>query len=402
MEKEREFDVVIWGATGFTGGLVVKYLATKSQKEPFRWAVAGRNKSKLEDVRKKFSVGEDVGTIIADSGDLDSLDAMVTRTKVIASTVGPFMKYGSSLVASCAKNGTHYCDITGEAIWVREMIDKYDEEARKNGAYIVSMCGYDSIPSDLGALFVRNYIRDELKSKCLKVKTFIATNGSASGGTISTMLDMLENTPKKDIAKSQNTHYLDPDYPNVKIKPDAFEKDIKSVSYDKDLKKWTAPFVMAAVNTRVVRRSSRLCNYGDNFRYNEMFQGGFISCFTLWIGLAIFLILMIIPFTRFFVKKFLPSPGEGPSEKKMEKSFFKHTIVAEASNGEKVWAEVRGGDPGYAETSKMLSESALCLAFDSPNFERDGGCLTPAASMGTFLIERLNENGLTFSILDKK
>ena len=414
-----DFDVVVWGATGFTGRLVAQYLLRAyglqstddspalagEHPEPLRWAIAGRNLRKLEQIQQLLNAP--VPLLTADSDDAESLAELTANTRVVLSTVGPYAKYGSKLVAACAANGTHYCDLTGEVPWMRKMIDAYQAEAQASGARIVHTCGFDSIPSDLGTLFVHNAMRERSNDNCGYVKCRIADmKGGLSGGTAASMMHMLEEAQTDPGLKDllANPYALNPGGERVGLDG----PDINAPVYDRDFDKYVGPFVMAAINTRVVRRSNALMDYryGHNFRYDEatlMGDGavGFAKSLAMSVSTAVMTGASALRPVRSLMQRFVPQPGEGPSEELRESGFFEIHFHArgEADPDNEVRAVVRGDrDPGYAGTAKMIAESALCLAFD--DLSVGGGFWTPASSGGELLIKRLHERaGVTFDLL---
>ena len=402
-DRSRDFDIVLWGATGFTGQLVADYLARNylGGDTGLRLALAGRNEEKVRKVAAE--IGEpDLPILVGDSFDADSLNAIASRAEVVISAVGPYAKYGAELVAACVRNGTDYCDLTGETQFVRAMIDAHHDEAQKTGARIVHCCGFDSIPSDLGAFMVQEAFKARHGKYAGQVKMAAGKmSGTMSGGTFASMLNIFEEL-KKDPSLRKilgNPYALNPD--GIRG-PD--KGDQNGVRYDEHLG-WTGPFVMAAINTRVVRRSHALMGlpYGPDFRYSEVMStgrrlGGFTRAVSFAGGIAAFIGSIAFPLTRPFVVKRLPSPGEGPSLEARERGFFKTLHVA-VDNGDVVRGQVSDTrDPGYGSTAVMLSEAALCLALEGPELATAGGILTPASAMGDRLIGRLRNAGLTLSV----
>ena len=392
----REFDIIIWGASGFTGRLVAEYLFKKYNSGSLKWAIGGRDESKLISIRENF-LDNSVPIIIADSFDEKSLSDMTKRSSVICSTVGPYSKYGSLLVKSCVKSKTHYCDLAGEAQWIRKMIDLYHDEAKNNEVKIVNSCGYDSIPSDLGIYFIHK----SLSKKNLKVSMRVSgAKGGLSGGTYASMQNIMEEaTNNREVRKSLSNPYgLNPS--GEQSGPD--KRDLTSVVYDKKIKSWIAPFVMAGINTRIVRRSNALSNYkyGKDFKYDEaiMTGNGFKGKLR---GTLISIPLIFLAakpgslFNKIF-NFFTPKPGEGPNKKERESGYFnsKFFVFQEDSNTS-IFKVTGDRDPGYGSTSKMLAESAVCLAKD--DLEKTYGVLTPSYAMGDDILERLESNaGLSF------
>lgn len=410
----RTYDVVLFGATGFTGKLVAEYIAKNDRgKDPgkkLRWAIAGRSKDKLEAVKRDLvAIDPDLAGLpiaIADGLDEASLEALVPQTAVICTTVGPFAQYGRKLVAACAKFGTHYCDITGETPFIRESIDQNHEKAKEMRARIVHCCGFDSIPFDLGVHMLWHRA-SEKGTKLSWVKGYAGEmKGTFSGGTVASMIGVVESVRKDPSVRRVlgNPYALDPD--PKKGGPDG--PDQRSVKYDDDIGRWTGPFLMAAVNTRVVRRSNALLDgaYGPSFRYAESQTfPNMLSASMMTAGLGAFAAgLMVEPVRKMLQKRVLPKPGEGPSKEAREAGFFKVRLVGETEpdpNARKLKLKglVEGtSDPGYGETAKMLAESAMCLALDQGSLDARFGVLTPATGMGMVLVERLRRAGMTFSV----
>ncbi len=403
MSHSREFDVVIWGATGFTGRLVAEYIFNKyGVNNDLKWAMAARNQVKLEEVRGLVA-DETVPLIIADSNDEASLAAMTKRTKVVCTTVGPYAKYGSKLVGACVANQTNYCDLAGEAQWISKMIDQHHEAAKANGTKIVNSCGFDSIPSDMGVYFVQQQVKAQTGSFAKQIKMRVkAMKGGISGGTYASMSNLMEEASKdRTILKEMfNPYSLNP-----KNEQDGLDKpDLRSVIYDKTAKSWISPFVMAGINTRIVRRSHALSSftYGKDFKYDEaILSGNGFSGRLKGIGATIPLALFALAKPNSFLKKMmdnkLPKPGEGPNPEQRENGFYNLRFYSILENGAVALGKVTGDrDPGYGSTSKMIAESAICLAKDE--LSDIGGILTPATAMGDALLTRLQDNaGLTFS-----
>ena len=407
--QNREFDVVVWGATGFTGALVAEYLLHKyGVGEGLKWAIAGRNPERLEAVKASLgSAAESLATIISDSFDAKELDSMVARTTVIISTVGPYAKYGSALVAACVKAGTHYCDLAGEAHWIRQMIDRHQDAAVESGAKIVHCCGFDSVPMDMGVWFLQHAANSRNGQTCGAITMLVkATRGGASGGTIASILNLIrESREDRSIARVLVDPYgLNP--AEERSGPDG--RDQQNVRYNEDAESWTAPFIMAGINTKVVRRSNALRSYpyGRDFRYHEAILtgrgfAGWLKASLVTLGLGAFVFFASFQSTRAFLERFiLPKPGEGPDAQQRETGFFDLRLFGRLPDGSVLKTRITGDrDPGYGSTSKMLSECAICLAKD--DLDSGGGVWTPAAAMGEFLLQRLQTNaGLSFELLD--
>ena len=393
---KREFDVVIWGASGFTGRLVAGYLFENYSHNKLKWAIAGRDSNKLNKIRNQY-LDVKIPIIIADSFDKVSLSKMTKRTKVICTTVGPYAKYGSLLVESCVSSKTHYCDLAGEAQWIRKMIDLHHEDAKDNNVRIVNSCGFDSIPSDLGVY----YIYKNISKKNLSIRMRVTgAKGTYSGGTYASMQNIIKEAFKdREVRKSLTNPYgLNP----VGHQDGPDKRDLRSVKYDKRIKSWISPFLMAGINTRIVRRSNALSNfsYGKEFTYDEAvmtgkgFKGRLNGIF-----LSIPLMFLAAKPGSFFNKIFniiSPKPGQGPNKKERENGYFSLRFFVFQVDGNKSIFKVTGDkDPGYGSTSKMLAESAVCLAKDE--LEERYGVLTPSYAMGDNILHRLiSKAGLTF------
>ncbi len=409
MQVSREFDVIVFGATGFTGALVAEYLLDRYGCGPeLQWAIAGRNAAKLDALKARLGSRADaLQVIVADSADAAALASLAARTRVVLTTVGPYALYGSALVAACVEAGTGYCDLAGEVQWIRRMIDTHHERAQQTGARIVHCCGFDSIPMDIGVHFLQQEARRRHGHYCSEIAMFVkATKGAASGGTLASMINVVEEAQReRGVARVLTDPYaLNP--AGEREGPDG--RDQQGVIRDPDAGCWTAPFVMAGVNTRVVRRSHALAGYpyGRDFRYREAVMtgagaGGWIRGTLLALGLGGLLLGISWRPTRRLLQRFvLPKPGEGPDRAAREAGFFNLVQVGTLPGGTVVRGRITGDrDPGYGSTSKMLAESAVCLARDE--LAAGGGVLTPAAAMGDALLQRLRERaGLTFEVPD--
>ena len=413
--SKAEFDILVWGATGFTGRLVAEYLARTQGRHGARWALAGRDRAKLEQIRSSLIPLEptcaQLPLVLADARDEASLDALVARTRVIITTVGPYARHGGALVAACARAGTDYCDLTGEVQWMRKMIDAHHAQARQSGARIVHTCGFDSIPSDLGVLMVQDFMRQQHGGHCDRVRFFVTKmRGGVSGGTVASALQTLDDVKAEPSLRRVlgNPHGLDPE--PRRGRPE--ERDQMGVRYDAELGRWTGPFFMAPVNTRVVRRSNALLGHpwGQDFLYSEAMSfargpRGLLTASGMTAGLGAFFLTASVPvLRRQLQRRVLPAPGEGPSAEQRERGSFQVRLFGEGAaskGGNRVKVEgtvASEGDPGYAATSRMIAESALCLAFD--DIASEGGVLTPASCMGMKLVERLRRAGMTFEVKD--
>jgi short subunit dehydrogenase-like uncharacterized protein len=405
--SQRPYDLVVWGASGFTGRLVVEYLVKKyPQGGQLRWAVAGRDHARLSAVLDQISgLEQRPPVIVADSHDKESLRALALSTKVVLTTVGPYARYGSELVAACVENGTHYCDLAGEVQWMRAMIDRHHAAADASGARIVHSCGFDSIPSDLGVYCLQKHALEQYGAPCVEVTLLVkAMKGGASGGTVASMLTALDQAREdRDIANILFDPYaLNP--AGERAGPDG--PDQAGIEFNADAGVWTGPFIMAAVNTRIVRRTNALCGYpyGQDFRYREATitgngAGGWCKSALLTAGLGTFMLASSVSFTRkTIVPRLVPKPGEGPTAEQRENGFFNLQLIGKLADGNLLRLRVKGDrDPGYGSTSKMLAESAVCLAKDK--LDVAGGFWTPASAMGAPLLERMEKNaGLSFEL----
>jgi short subunit dehydrogenase-like uncharacterized protein len=390
MASSAEFDIVIYGASGFTGRLVAEYLAAEYRGSSLKWAIAGRNLDKLASVRDAIGAPRDLPLIAADAGDPGSLEAMVGRTASVVSTVGPYQLYGSDLVAVCAASGTDYLDLCGEPIWMRQMIDAHEAAARRSGARIVFSCGYDSLPFELGVFFLQEAAKKQLGAAVNRVKGRVRKmKGTFSGGTAASMKAIFAaaaNDPSL-LPKLRDPFVLTPGFEGPKQPPG------NKPLFDEDLDMWVAPFVMANINTRNVHRSNFLLGfpYGKDFIYDEMMVAGSKET-----GEAN--AKAIIAANNKLGAQGGPKPGEGPSKDERESGHYDLLFVGIASDGRQVKAAVTGDrDPGYGSTSKMIAECAVCLRRDTPDVA--GGFWTPGAAMKDALIKRLIDHaGLTFTV----
>jgi len=387
----RDFDLIVFGATGFTGRLVAEYISRSADKP--RWAIAGRSQAKLD------ALGLDVPSLIVDTLDRKAVDATVKRTKVVCTTVGPYAKYGSELLAACAAAGTHYCDLTGEPQWMRRMIDQHHEGAKASGARIVHTCGFDSIPSDLGTFAAQHEFHRRFGRHASKVTAlFGEMSGGLSGGTIASALETAREAGT-DVAVRKNLgnpYGLDPD-PNGS-RPRV--RDESSIGWEPHLKMFTVPFVMAQINTRVVRRAHALGGFpwGENFIYREVMSApgkptGLVRAVGVMGFLSAVAFAMKRPKLRELLAKRVPQPGSGPSQGARERGHWKVRFVAEDGQDHLIYLAADDADPGYGSTAKMLGESALCLAKDELGAP---GISTPSVAMGQRLLDRLRRTGLTF------
>lgn len=404
--SDQKYDIIIFGATSFVGQIVTNYIQTFYGDGKLSWAIAGRSKNKLEKLSKKLSLSG-IEIIIADSYDETALKSLCSRTKVIISTVGPYALYGETLIKVCSENGTHYCDLTGEPQWIRRMQDQYENLAKKSGAWIVNCCGFDSIPSDLGVHFLQQKALKKTGQNCNKINMrVLKMKGGASGGTIASIINLLKEASLDSKLREElkNPYSLCPPSHNFTL----FQSNIK-VSYDEEYKSWIAPFIMAAINSRVIHRSNALSgnSYGTDFLYQEAVLIG-KGTIKKWkahcvnIGLAMIMAGLIIPPTRWLLQNYiLPKPGEGPSIEEQLSGEYELLFTGTTSDGTKVKCRITGDqDPGYGSTAKMLAQSAICLAKDVPKNTK-GGFWTPATIMGDKLTKRLiTHAGLDFEVIE--
>jgi short subunit dehydrogenase-like uncharacterized protein len=403
----RAHDIVIYGATGFVGRLTAQQLAIHAP-EGVRVALGGRSAERLEALRHELApAAHDWPIVVADAHDRDALDALAADAHVVASTVGPYAKHGLPLVGACAAAGTHYADLTCEAVFVRDAIDGSHATAVASGARIVASCGFDSVPSDLGVLALAERARadgeGELTDTVLELRS---AKGGASGGTIDSvrgLVDAVRSDPelRKLLA---DPYSLSPDRD---AEPDPGDtSDNLLPRRDALLGRWVAPFVMAVHNTRIVRRSNALQGwaYGREFRYDEVLHVGQnplspVIAAGISAGLAAGAVGMAFPPSRFALDRLLPEPGEGPSERTQRTGHFRVDIHTRTTSGARYVATVSAkGDPGYAATSVMLSEAALSLALDTERLPAAAGVLTPATGIGTVLTDRLRARGFRISV----
>ncbi|CAA0094508.1 Putative trans-acting enoyl reductase [Halioglobus japonicus] len=389
MATTREFGIVVYGATGYTGRLVCEYLNNQyGVNGDVVWAMAGRSQEKLEAVRDEMGIPSDVPFVISDASDYSSIKAMVARTNVVLTTVGPYQLYGSDVVKACAEAGTDYVDLCGEPTWMHEMIDAHQDAAKASGARIVFSCGFDSIPFDLGVYFLQQEAKEKLGGPVSRIKGRVRVmKGTFSGGTLASFKATMAAAAEK------------PELVSVLMNPFALTEGFEGPGqptgmapiFEEDLNSWSAPFVMATINTKNIHRSNYLLahEYGDDFVYDEMMLTG--------PGDQGEAIAKAVAEDKSMAED-PRQPGEGPSKEERETGHYDVLFVGVNADGKRVMASVKGDkDPGYGSTCKMIAESAVCLLKNAD--AATGGIWTPAAAMGSLLIDRLQDNaGLIFAV----
>ncbi|WP_421861124.1 saccharopine dehydrogenase family protein [Oceanicaulis sp.] len=387
--SKREFDVVIYGATGFTGRLVAEYLSHEYGKT-VAWAMAGRSEDKLKAVRDEIGAPADTPLVVADASDPASLTAMAERTRAVITTVGPYQLYGEALVKACVEAGTDYVDLSGEPAWMHDIISAYGDKAKASGARIVHSCGFDSVPFDLGVYHLQAHAKEKTGKPLSRIKGRVrAMKGTFSGGTAASFAETMKRVA------------AEPEVLNVLIDPFSLCEGFKGPKqpagnkpiFEEDLNAWSAPFIMAVINTKNIHRSNALMGhaYGEDFVYDEMFLTG--------PGDQGEQMANAIANDR-SMQDNPPKPGEGPSKEERETGFYDVMFTGETADGERLTASVKGDkDPGYGSTSKMIAECALALVKDVSRDQTPGGVYTPAPALGDAVIKRLSEHaGLTFTI----
>jgi short subunit dehydrogenase-like uncharacterized protein len=401
-------DLIVFGATGFTGRLVAEYLhATYGTDGQVKWAIAGRNHDKLAEVRNLIGAPTSLPVLVADAQDAASLANLVAQTRVIISTVGPYQRFGQPLVTACAQSGTDYVDLCGEPPWMARMIPLLDAPARASGARIVFSCGFDSIPFDLGVVFLQDEALRRFGVPLTRVRGRMKVmKGGFSGGTIASALATIEQMGRDPaVARTMADPFaLTPGFRGPA------QPDDDSAAYDDLAKSWTAPFIMAPINTKTVHRTNalRAHAWGTDFVYDERMltsdgATGERRAKALARTARIQNALSGFAPTRALLRRFvLPKPGEGPSAHERETGHYEVLFIGQTASGQTLRASVKGDrDPGYGSTSKMLAESALCLLNDVDRSITSGGVWTPGAAMGGKLIDRLQAKaGLTFNVED--
>ena len=403
-------DLVVFGATSFVGQIITRYLAEEfGTRGRLKWAIAGRSETRLAELRNALGLkAGKLPLLVADAADEDALRRLCAGTRVVLSTVGPYALYGEPLVKVCAESGTDYCDLTGEVQWIRRMIRAYEKTARRSGARIVHCCGFDSIPSDLGVHFLQREARERFSAPCTEVKMRVkGARGGFSGGTVASLLNVIKEASADPLLRKElaNPYSLCPEG----YAPGVRQPDVKSAEFDADFGAWVAPFVMSAINTRIVQRSNALSGraYGADFRYDEaMLTGrgikGRLVATGISAGMAGVMVAGAIAPVRGALGRFvLPKPGEGPSAEEQRKGFFDLRFLGRTADGRELRVKVTGDrDPGYGSTAKIIGQAGASLALDFADTGPTGGFWTPATMFGDRLIERLTaHSGLAFEVL---
>jgi short subunit dehydrogenase-like uncharacterized protein len=397
---KKEFDLVVYGATGFVGQQAAAYIAARAPKA-FRWAIAGRSEGKLKALQSK--VAPSAAVLVADAQDAEGLQRIAQSAKVVMSCAGPYAIHGSKLLAACVQSQAHYCDITGETPWVKQMIDQHHSAAKAAKLRIVPGCGFDSIPSDLGVHLLQREMQVRHGLLCTDIKAaFTVAGGGFNGGTLASLMNILATGQR---AAFENPYLLNPEGSEPPERSTrAADADPIAPHHDKDFQAWLGPFIMGPINTRVVRRASAL--RGQDLRYQEymrfgkgagaaLFAAGFSSGSMATMGA-----LQFAP-VRALAQRFIPQPGEGPSEAAMAKGFFKIDLIGRAANGRKLRAIISDkADAGNRATCKMLCESALALALDAEQLPKNYGVIPPSLAMGDVLPERLLAAGMRVEVQD--
>jgi len=403
-------DVVAFGATSFVGQILCRYLLDQfGVRGELKWAIAGRSQAKLEALRD--ALGPEARTLpllVADAEDDDSLRKLCASTRVVVSTVGPYALHGEPMVEACAESGTDYCDLTGEVQWIRRMVQRHEAAARRSGARIVHCCGFDSLPSDLGVHFLQREATSRFGAPCARVKMRVkAMRGGFSGGTVASLMNLVKEAAADPALRKElaDPYSLCPAGAASTVR----QPEVRGVEFDADFGAWVAPFVMSAINTRIVHRTNALSNhaYGTGFTYEEaMLTGrglkGQLAGAATVAGLGGFMLAGAVAPLRGALERFvLPQPGQGPSLAEQRNGFFDLRFVGTAADGRQIRTKVTGDrDPGYGSTGKMLGQAAACLALDIAKGRPPGGFWTPATIFGDRLIERLRKHaGLTFERL---
>jgi len=382
--QERQFDIVLYGATGFTGRQAAKYLGSHAPKS-LRWAIAGRDRAKLE------AIGLNVPILLADAKNQSDVDSIVGKARVLLTMAGPFKLFGDPFVDACVRLGTDYLDISGEPARIRGLIDRYHKAAEAARVRIVNFCGVSSAPADLAVWLVN----EALGKRLVEAKGFVRLGGgSFSGGTIASISDGIESG---DAARERDIFLLNPERKSL---PSPIEKDPCHIRYDGDVKAWTAPSPMGLSDTRAIRRSGALL--GKDIRYQEYLEfpgaGGFFGALGFRTMIGLFGTAMSVRSLRNIVRKKIP-PGAGPSEKAMDSGWYEIKVLGSSDTGQKAMATFKGkGDAGNRITVRCVCEAALALALDEQKSQQTYGVLTPSIALGQVLVDRLKRASLDITV----
>lgn len=412
-DSQRQYDLVVWGATGVAGSLVAEYLTTQYPPEELALALGGRNRDRLETLEAELTEQtdgrEEIPIVIADATEPETLRAMAEQTRVVCTTVGPYTRYGTPLVDACVTAGTDYCDLTGEVNWVREIIDRYHDEAVESDTRIIHSCGFDSVPADIGTLLVQSFAEEEFGAACETVRIYPEqSSGGVSGGTLASFGELFAAVADDPLARQtlQNPYSLAPPGERSGVDPGTHPWPRN----DRLRSSWTSPSPMAPVNERIVRRSNAVLGYpwGREFRCTERIPtgaglGGAARATLVAGGLGLFTVAMSVGPVRDGIQRYLfPDPGEGPSDEQMENGHFTVRLLGRGTaTGGPFTVEAEFGadrDPGYGATARMIGEAAVCLVRDDVDSPLDGGVLTPASGIGLPLADRLREVGFTATV----
>jgi short subunit dehydrogenase-like uncharacterized protein len=407
----REFDLVLYGATGFVGRRAAAYLAQKRLRRRLRWAIAGRDAGKLAALRDELAADAATvcppGIVVAECHDVATVEAMAAATRVLLTTAGPYALYGDTIVDACVHQRTHYADLTGETVWARGVIARHHARAARDGTRIVPFCGFDSVPSDLGTLLLARHVERTFGAPCVEVKAFFQMMGGFNGGTLASNAQRFESG---DVDTGRDPFLLNPPGRHSPAERKRNE-DPRDARFDEAAGTWVAPFIMGTINTRVVRRSAALlaayrAPYGPHFRYQEYTKLNPPLAAAKAAALAIALRALESAMERRPVRQLLgaalPKPGEGPSEATMAHGWFRAELVGSTADGRQAHARIAfRGDPGNRATVRILCEAGLALAFDGsklPGGPKRGGVLTPATALGEALVPRLRTAGFEIEI----
>ncbi|MCG8436784.1 MAG: saccharopine dehydrogenase NADP-binding domain-containing protein [Pseudomonadales bacterium] len=405
--SDSSYDVIVFGATSFVGQILCQYLTdTYGVDGELKWAAAGRSETKLQQVKEALgSKANKLALITANANDDASLEALCANTAVVISTVGPYALYGEPMIRACTSTGTDYCDLTGEAQWIADMLEKYEAAAKASGARIVHCCGFDSIPSDMGVFFLQQQAKKQFNASATRVGMRVkVAKGGVSGGTVASMMNIAEEAAGDPELRRKlaNPYLLCPADHGLTAR----QHSIAMPEYDDDFRAWVAPFVMDAINSRIVHRSNALNGYSPAMTYNEGMLtgdgiGGRLKALGIGVGTGLFFGAAALAPTRWALNKFVvPQPGEGPSPEAQKAGFYDIRLAGHTDQGDTLTVKVTGdADPGYGSTAKLLGQAGACLAKDIPD-DAPGGFWTTSSLLGEKLLSRLQAHaGMTFEVI---